>query len=135
MSWHLLDKTCQIFAFPGPKFEKIGVSLQELPKFDISLTVNARKHTLAQTKWTKLAKSMPLARLGGLKKHTLAGGTSPGTFIMEEPPPRVSILTFLCLTLFWAGKTSSRFDGQGLTGKRLKSTRFVASQKRDCLLS
>ena len=35
----------------------------------------------------KLAKSIPLARLEGLQKHTLAGGTSPGTFTMEEPPP------------------------------------------------
>ena len=35
----------------------------------------------------KLAKSIPLARLEGLKKHTLAGGTSPGTFTTEEPPP------------------------------------------------
>ena len=39
----------------------------------------------------KLAKSIPLARQEGLKKHTLAGGTSPGTFTMEElPPPRGS---------------------------------------------
>ena len=37
----------------------------------------------------KLAKSIPLARLESLKKYTLAGGTSPATFTMEEPPPPV----------------------------------------------
>ena len=39
---------------------KIWVSLQELPKFDISLTKIAKKYTLAQTKWAKIG-----------KKHTL----------------------------------------------------------------
>ena len=34
MSWRFLDTTCQIFAFSGPK--KNWVTLQELPKFDIS---------------------------------------------------------------------------------------------------
>ena len=45
---------------------------------------------LARLNGRKLAKSIPLARLEGLKKHTLVGGTSPGTFTMEEPPPCVS---------------------------------------------
>ena len=50
MQWRFLDNTCKIFALSGPKFEKFWVSLQELPKFDISLTEIAKKHTLAQTK-------------------------------------------------------------------------------------
>ena len=87
MSWHFLDKTCQIFAFLRPKFERNLLSLQELPKFDISLTDSAKKHTVAQTEWTKLAEGIPLARLESLKKYTLAGGTSPGTFTMEDLPP------------------------------------------------
>ena len=49
----------------------------------------AKSIPLARLNGLKLAKSIPLARLEGLKKHTLAGGTSPGTFTMEEPPPPV----------------------------------------------
>ena len=49
------------------------VSIQELPKLDFSLAKMAKKHTLGQIRSTK--------------KYTLAGGTSPGTFSMEEPPP------------------------------------------------
>ena len=87
MNWHFLDEVGRVFAFSGPKFEKIWVSLQELPKFDISLTEIAKKHALAQTKWTKSGKGIPLARLESFKKYTLAGDTSQGTFTMEEPPP------------------------------------------------
>ena len=47
----------------------------------------AKSIPLARHNGLRLAKSIPLARLEGLKKHTLAGGTSPGTFTMEEPPP------------------------------------------------
>ena len=40
--------------------KKIWVSLQELPKFDISLTKIAKKYTLAQTKWAKIGKKYTL---------------------------------------------------------------------------
>ena len=40
--------------------KKIWVSLQELPKFDISLTKIAKKYTLAQTKWTEIGKKYTL---------------------------------------------------------------------------
>ena len=86
--------------------KKIRISLQELPKFDSSLTKIAKKIPLPRLNRRKLAKSIPLARLNelklaegiplarleGLKKHTLAGGTSPGTFTMEEPPPPRGLL-------------------------------------------
>ena len=81
--------TYQIFAFSGPKFEKIFWffifrnyrSLTFIwPKFPKSIP-------LPRLNGLKLAKGIPLARLESLKKYILAGGTSPGTFTMEEPPP------------------------------------------------
>ena len=59
----------------------------------------------------KLAKSIPLARLEGLKKHTLAGGTSPGTFTMEEPPPPLAFSRHLrTKVLLWSLLFSCQFD-------------------------
>ena len=58
--------------------------MQELPKFDFSLTKIAKKHTLAQT---KSAKNYSLGQTISAKKYTLAGGISPGTLTIEEPLP------------------------------------------------
>ena len=78
--------------------------MQELPKFDISSTKIAKSIPLPRLKSTKLPKviplpgpnrlklanCIPLARLESSKRDTLAGGTSPGTFTMEEPPHPVA---------------------------------------------
>ena len=78
------DKSCQIFALSRPKSPKSWVSVQELPKFDFSLTKIAKELTLAQT---KIAKKYTLGQIRSLKKYTLPAGTSPGTFTMKEQPP------------------------------------------------
>ena len=58
LRWRFLDKTCQIFAFSGPKFKKSLFFLQKLPNFDISLTKIAKKHSipLPRLNSTKIAK-------------------------------------------------------------------------------
>ena len=68
MSWCSLNQNCQICAFPRLKRPQLWVSIQELPKFDLSLTKFATKDTISQTKiakkytlgQTKVRRSMPL---------------------------------------------------------------------------
>ena len=74
MSWRFLDKSCQVFAFSGPKSQKFKVSIQELPKFDLALTKISKKHILPQT---KIAKKYTNGETRCPKKYTLADGTSP----------------------------------------------------------
>ena len=61
------------------KSPKFGIPYRnQLSKFDLSLTKIAKRHTPARTKIASQTRS--------LKEYTLADGTSPGTFIMEDPP-------------------------------------------------
>ena len=59
MSWYFLGKTCQLLHCQDQNLKKIWVSLQELPKFDISLIKIGKKYTLAQTEKTRCNTLMP----------------------------------------------------------------------------
>ena len=87
----LLTKIWKKFGFLYRNYRSLTFLWPKLPKGIPLPRLNGRKLaksiSLARHNGLKLAKSIPLARLEGLIKHTLAGGTSPGTFTMEEPPP------------------------------------------------
>ena len=87
----LRTKIWKKFGFLYRNYRSLTFLWPKLPKSIPLPRLNGRKLAksipLARLNGLKLAKSIPLARLEGLKKHTLAGGTSPGTFTMEEPPP------------------------------------------------
>ena len=66
--------------------KRIWVSLQELPKFDISLAKMVKKHTLAQTKWNEIGKIIPLARLEVRKSISLLAAHPQVPLLWENPP-------------------------------------------------
>ena len=127
MSWRFLHKNCQSLSFSQLRTTEFWVYIQELPKFDCSLTKVAQKYTLAQTKFAK--KVYPWRDMK-YEKYTIVGGISKalGTSTMKEPPPTVpscqSIIHLFeirgektevfCYFRFWIFETKILFCVQSL---------------------
>ena len=85
MGWRFLDKTCQIFAFSGPKN---WLSLQELPNFDISQPKLPKSISLPTLKSIETAnKYTPWLDLKS-EKIPLRAANTQVPVLWESPPPR-----------------------------------------------